>query len=331
LDNAIKFTRQGWIKLRVYQGACPTHIFFEVSDTGLGIAPEEKHLLFDPFAQTESGRKSMQGSGLGLPICKQFVNLLGGEFTVESDVGKGSIFRFDLTLRLSEAIATPISYQEKRIIGLEPGQPHYRILIVEDVEENRLLLFKLLSPLGFEIRAVNNGQEAIETWKIWQPHLIWMDILMPVMDGYDATKQIRALSGGTDVVIIALTANAFSDARHAALSVGCNDYLPKPYQEGQIFALMAKHLALRYCYGTETLAKHNFKESKFILNTQALTVMPKSWLMELQTAALGMEEERLAELIADIPPDHHYLAQNLTYLVENFRLDLILDLTHGDD
>lgn len=204
-------------------------------------------------------------------------------------------------------------------------------MIVEDVEENRLLLFKLLSPLGFEIRAVNNGKEAIETWKVWQPHLIWMDILMPIMDGYEATKQIRALPGGTDVVIIALTANAFSDAQHAALSVGCNDYLPKPYQEGQIFELMAKHLALRYCYGKEIPAKPNSKGSQFVLTPQTLTVMPKSWLKELQTAALGMEEERLAELIAEIPPDHHNLAQNLTYLVENFRLDLILDLTHGDD
>ena len=194
-----------------------------------------------------------------------------------------------MSLRLSEAIANPTSYQEKRIIGIEPGQPHYRILIVEDVEENRLLLFKLLSPLGFEIRAVTNGKEAIDTWKVWQPHLIWMDILMPITDGYEATKQIRALPGGTDTVIIALTANAFSDAQKAALSVGCNDYLPKPYQEGRIFELMAKHLGLRYCYRQETLAKKDSNSSKFILTSQSLTVMPKPWRSELHAAVLGME------------------------------------------
>ncbi len=154
---------------------------------------------------------------------------------------------------------------------------------------------------------------------------------MPITDGYEATKQIRALPGGTETVIIALTANAFSDAKKAALSVGCNDYLPKPYQEGRIFELMAKHLGLRYCYRQETLAKKDSNSSKFILTSQSLTVMPKPWRSELHAAVLGMEEDRLAELIAEIPPDHQALADNLSYLVENFRLDLIVDLTHCDD
>jgi len=331
LGNAIKFTNEGWVKLRVFPGQFPTQILFEVSDTGPGIAPEEQHLLFDPFTQTESGRKSMQGTGLGLPICKQFVNLLGGDFVVESGVNQGSIFRFDVQVKIADSIETPASPLGQSVIGVEPGQPHYRILIVEDGEDNRLLLLKLLSPLGFDVRTANHGQEAIAVWKVWQPHLIWMDLLMPVMDGYEATQRIRALPGGTETVIIALTANAFNDAQHAALEVGCNDYLPKPYQADRLFELMAKHLGIRYCYRAETQGIKLSSGSKFILTPQSLKVMPPQWRSAVEEAALGMEEDRLAELIAEIPADHQNLAQNLTHLVENFRLDLILDLTHGDD
>ncbi|MFM1841694.1 MAG: hypothetical protein RLZZ490_427, partial [Cyanobacteriota bacterium] len=331
LENAIKFTNEGWVKLRVFTGSTPTQIFFEVSDTGLGIAPEEQHLLFDPFSQTESGRKSMQGKGLGLPICKQFVSLMGGNFTVKSEVNKGSIFCFDIQVEIADSLESPVAPVGKMVIGVEPGQPHYRLLIVEDVEENSLLLLKLLSPLGFDIRTVNNGQGAIAVWKEWQPHLIWMDLLMPIMDGYEATKRIRALPGGKETIIIALTANAFNDVHHGVLDVGCDDYLAKPFQEAHIFELMAKHLGIRYCYREDSSSQVGSRQSKFSLTPQDLMIMPETWRSQLHDGALAMDEDYLTSLIAEIPAEHQNLANNLTHLIENFRLDLILELTLPND
>ncbi|MEB3160404.1 MAG: ATP-binding protein [Synechocystis sp.] len=331
LENAIKFTHEGWVKLRVFNGHSPTQIFFEVSDTGPGIAPEERHLLFTPFSQTESGRKSMQGTGLGLPICKQFVNLMGGDFTVESDVNQGSVFRFDIQIDIANALESALSPPGRMVIGLEPGQPQYRVLIVEDVEENSRLLQKLLTPLGFDIRIANNGQKAIAVWKTWHPHLIWMDLLMPVMDGYEATKRIRALPGGNETIIIALTANAFNDVHHGALDAGCTDYLAKPFQEAHIFELMAKHLGIRYCYREDSSSSMASRQSKFRLTSQSLTVMPDPWRSQLHDAALAMDEDQLTDLIAEIPEKHQNLADNLTHLIENFRLDLILELTLPND
>jgi light-regulated signal transduction histidine kinase (bacteriophytochrome)/DNA-binding response OmpR family regulator len=330
LDNAIKFTNEGWVKLRVFPGEMPTQVLFEVSDTGPGIAPEEHYLLFDPFTQTEAGRKSMQGTGLGLPICKQFVNLMGGEFTVESEVNQGSLFRFDIHITIADSPVSPPSGLGQEIIGVEPGHPHYRVLITEDGEENRLLLLKLLSPLGFDVRTANNGLEAISIWKEWHPHLILMDLLMPLLDGYEATKRIRALPTSQDTVIIALTANAFSDVHRAAIDAGCNDYLPKPFQKDRLLELMGKHLGICYCYREEKISPKTVSRS-YTLNSQSLAVMPASWRSQLHDAALAMDEDRLGDLIAKIPPEQRDLADNLTYLVENFRLDLILEQSHGDD
>ncbi|MFM7440964.1 MAG: ATP-binding protein, partial [Snowella sp.] len=169
LENAIKFTQEGWVKLRVYPGTEPTQVFFEVSDTGAGVAEEEFSLLFEPFVQTESGRQSMQGTGLGLPISKQFINLLGGELNIQSKVGQGSIFTFDVQLRLADAIANHQILPTQQVIGLEPDQGPYRILVVEDGAENRCLLTQLLIPIGFKVRTVNNGQEAVEAWEKWHP------------------------------------------------------------------------------------------------------------------------------------------------------------------
>jgi CheY-like chemotaxis protein len=172
------------------------HLIFEVEDTGLGIAPNELQTLFDPFVQTQTGRQSMEGTGLGLSISRKFIQLMGGDITVSSILEQGSIFTFDIKVNLpSRTDFDKTIIPVRKVIGLKPNQPSYRILLVEDVEENRLLLVKLLAPLGFEIREAVNGQEAVAIWHNWQPHLIFMDIRMPVMDGYEATREIRKAEG----------------------------------------------------------------------------------------------------------------------------------------
>jgi len=327
VENAIKFTQEGWVKLRVYPGTEPTQVFFEISDTGAGVADSEIPLLFEPFVQTESGRQSMQGTGLGLPISKQFINLLGGELSLQSEVGQGSIFTFDVQLRLADAIATQQSFPMQQVIGLEPNQGPYRILVVEDVAENRCLLTQLLIPIGFEIGTANNGREAVEMWEKWHPDLILMDMLMPIMDGYEATRRIKSKHGGQETVIIALTANAFSDAKIATLDAGCDDYLPKPYREQILFEKISQHLGVRYCYRGENNALYHQKGAKFSLTPESLQFMSQNWITEVHQAAREMDEDRIGQLIQQIPVGNEPLVESLIHLVDNFRLDLLLNLT----
>ncbi|MBA3922187.1 MAG: response regulator, partial [Nostocaceae cyanobacterium] len=231
LGNAIKFTDYGSVTLRV--NYTPTHsLVFEVEDTGPGIANDEINQLFEAFVQTEVGMKSAEGTGLGLAITREFVQLMGGEIASRSVVGEGTTFKFNIniaTADVSDIIIKPI----RRVIGLEPNQPTYRILVVDDITENRLLLVKLLQPIGFEINEAENGIQAIELWESWQPHLIYLDTRMPVMDGVEATREIRARECKLDVTtrrtaIIALTASAFETRRAEILAAGCDDFIRKP-------------------------------------------------------------------------------------------------------
>ena len=176
IGNAIKFTSEGGVNLRIknekfniknepaLQATNNCRLLFEVEDTGPGISPEEMDNLFKPFAQTESGRKSLEGTGLGLPIAKKFVQLMGGDMIVTSSVGEGSIFRFDVTVGLPDAVEIQAAQTARRVVGIEPGQPEYRILAVDDRLESRLLLVRMLASLGFSVREAENGSQAVEMW-----------------------------------------------------------------------------------------------------------------------------------------------------------------------
>ncbi|MCB0166829.1 MAG: GAF domain-containing protein, partial [Anaerolineae bacterium] len=199
LNNALKFTEAGGVNLRIWGhrdpsngGQSPFHgtqpaisLYFEVEDTGPGIAPEELATVFDAFVQTSTGQSSNEGTGLGLTISYQFVQLMGGELTAASELGQGTLFTFDIKASLAQAGQVKTESRDRRVIGLAPNQPHFRILVVDDSETNRQLVRKLLTPLGFAVKEAVNGQDAIALWQQWKPHLIWMDMRMPVMDGYE--------------------------------------------------------------------------------------------------------------------------------------------------
>ncbi|UNU27608.1 response regulator [Microcoleus vaginatus] len=335
LGNAIKFTQHGTVTLRVSSQAekdtteeNTNQLYFEIADTGFGISPSEISTLFKPFVQTETGRKSMQGTGLGLPISQQFVRIMGGDIAVESKLNQGTTFSFNISVN----VVTESDEQEKspvkQVIALEAGQETYRILIVEDVAENRQLLLKLLVPLGFEVCEATNGQEAIALHSTWKPHLILMDMLMPVMDGYEATREIKKTLEGRETIIIALTASAFDEQRQIILSAGCNDLICKPFREEVLFEKIAYHLNLRYIYEKENLSS-SFSTPTLLksLTTEDLSVMPTGWVVELHRAALCVDDHRILELIKEIPETEANLANALTDLVDNFRIDIIIDLT----
>ncbi|HEY9599335.1 MAG TPA: PAS domain S-box protein, partial [Cyanophyceae cyanobacterium] len=227
LDFNVSLAREEELRVRALsRDSLPNHqpqtVFFEVEDTGSGIATEELQHLFEPFVQTKTGKKSQSGTGLGLAITRRFVQMMGGTIGISSSLGRGTIVKFHLPLQLTDVVKIPLEQPKRRVISLVPNQPQYRILIVEDNLTNRQLLKELLEPLGFEIQEAENGLEGVALWESWKPHFIWMDMRMPVMDGYEATRQIRArekqitvdkkwlncsgsMSGNSATVIVALT------------------------------------------------------------------------------------------------------------------------------
>jgi CheY-like chemotaxis protein len=219
-----------------------------------------------------------------------------------------------------------------RVTGLAPNQPIYRILVVEDVAENRQLLVKLLEPLGFEVRQATNGREAVAVWESWSPHLIWMDIIMPVMDGYEAARQIKQLavrgSSAQKPVIIALTASVFEEQRSAILAAGCDDVLPKPFRQEALLEKMAHHLGVRYLYEQPQLLSASPPLASVAPPTsEELAVMPLSWRQQFHQAALYADEELMNQLIEQIPREHGSLYRSLKALIENFQLEQIINLT----
>ncbi|MEG3967933.1 ATP-binding protein [Microcoleus sp. T2B6] len=356
LGNALKFTTTGSIALRgrafssddmpsSKNGDRPTNpsdikptitLSLEVEDTGSGISPSDLESIFDAFRQSNRDRHD-RGTGLGLSISREFARLMGGDITVRSTLDRGSTFTCQVVLELPESLDLEEPEISDRIIGIEPGQPIYRILVVEDVPENRQLLVTLLESVGFDVCAVENGVEAIDRWQTWHPDLILMDIQMPVMDGYEATRQIRAQESlvmshesSADTReqmtrIIALTAYAFEDDRIASLQVGCDDYIAKPFTEGTLFDKIAHHLGVRYCYAEKNSPDSSASPPKIF--TPDVKTMPTKWIAEVHEAALDLSDNKLYELIAQIPKEKQDFIEAMTSLVDNFQLEAIATLT----
>jgi signal transduction histidine kinase/CheY-like chemotaxis protein len=332
LNNAIKFTQEGGVSIRVgignQEGSSNTQLFFEVEDTGAGIAPEELDSIFEAFVQTKTGKGAQEGTGLGLSITRQFVQLMGGEITVSSQVDKGTTFKFDITVRVVDANDIESKPLIRRVIALEPNQPRYRIWIVDDRATNRQLLIKLLNPLGFELREACNGSEAIAVWETFEPHLIWMDMRMPVMDGYEATKHIKATTKGQATAIIALTASSQEEERVVVLSAGCNDFLRKPFHEIDLFEIMHKHIGVSFVYEDPTprdASRIKDREPDALI-TAALAELPGEWFANLEQAILNVDLKLIFALIEQIRPGNAELANALKDYINNFEYDKILSL-----
>ncbi|MEG3920919.1 PAS domain S-box protein [Microcoleus sp. T3_A4] len=327
LGNAIKFTKQGSITLRVKAGQrdqTSCHLCFEIEDTGVGISPTEIDKLFKVFVQAEAGSNLSQGTGLGLAISQKLVQLMGGQIRVKSTLNRGSTFSFEIGVQLPQAESLPPESINQRVIGLAPGQPTYRILVVEDLADNRRLLVEILTSIGFEVREATQGVEAISLWESWRPHLIFMDLRMPIMDGYTATKYIRERPNNQETVIIALTASAFEEERESVLMAGCNDFISKPFQKKKLFDKLATYLGVQYIY--EALGQTPQKLLVESVSVEDISVMPPEWLEQMYQAAYYLDTEVMNELIVEIPESKAGLSQALTDYIHNFNSDRIMDL-----
>ncbi|MGD1857780.1 MAG: CHASE2 domain-containing protein [Leptolyngbyaceae cyanobacterium] len=251
LDNAIKFTQTGCVVLRLSETvSSPSQIdlHFEVEDTGAGIPEAEISSLFEIFTQGSVGQTSFDGVGLGLPISQQLVNLMGGEITVSSAPTQGTIFSFDIPASL-EPLPQKSLPDDKKVRKLAANQEHFRILVADDEPISRKLLTKVLTTLGFQTREATNGKEAVEVWESWRPHFIWMDMQMPIMNGWEATRRIRQKSQETNAfspTIVAITANAFAKDRELSLVAGCDDFVSKPFQRDELLDKLSQYLGVRY-------------------------------------------------------------------------------------
>jgi PAS domain S-box-containing protein len=332
LENAVKFTQAGYIQLQVTTtqqqslSSAPT-LCFEVQDTGCGIAAEDLGQLFQPFSQLFTSAQMGQGTGLGLAISRQFVRLMGGDVRVTSQVNQGTTFCFDLPVTLASPLEILPTLPTKRVVRIAPHQPNYRILVVDDRQENRDLMVRLLNIVGFETNTATNGEEAIAQWQTWHPHLIWMDMRMPVMDGYEAARRIRAQDHAHTTKIIALTASAFEEQQVSILAAGCDDLVCKPYKESVIFEKITKHLGTQYLYAEPPMNLQQTPIASKDLTPDLLSMMPLEWMTQLHQAALRTDEQVIFKLIQQIPPSEQAIADALIDLVHNFRCDKLMDLT----
>jgi signal transduction histidine kinase/CheY-like chemotaxis protein len=323
--NAVKFTAQGFITLRLATrpptGSQRLPLVIEVEDSGAGIAAQDQPRIFEPFVQI--GHKSDQkGTGLGLSITRQYVELLGGVIRVESTVGKGTIFRVDLPVQAVESTAAiPARSKETLVAHLAPGQKEYRILIVEDQEENWQLLKQLLEKAGFQVRVAVNGAEAVASFQSWQPHFIWMDWRMPVMDGLEATRRIRLLKGGRKVKIVALSASVFMEEREQVLAAGADDFEAKPIEFNRIYDCLARHLAVRFVSEESTIAAGaSFAD----LDRAAMKKLPTTLRRDLEDALVSLDAGRILGAIGRVAELDPELAKVLEHHAGHLRYTVIL-------
>ena len=345
LGNAIKFTDEGQVRLKIschypednssidaeLDSACL--LSFVVQDTGPGISTDDQEKIFQAFYQTEIGRQSHQGvhgTGLGLSISRQFVQLMGGTLVVDSQMHQGATFSFSVPVTAGPP-HTLIPQPEQRVLQVHPHQPIFRILVVEDHADNRCLLVTLLATIGFLVKSVQNGLEALEVSREWHPHLIWMDIKMPEMDGLESTRRIRETANIPQPIIIALTANAFDEDKEQAFACGCNDFLSKPCKEAIILEKMTQHLGVKYLYEDITPPLTNSDSlslpKKNDLKSQLSKIMSQAWLAQLQNLAINLDTEGIKDLLENILPEYHDLKDLLVSLADNYRCDVILELT----
>jgi signal transduction histidine kinase/CheY-like chemotaxis protein len=343
IGNGIKFTDSGSVTVKTAvipdteDGKNDSNLMkisWEVADTGQGIAPQELDSIFDAFVQSATGIKSQQGTGLGLAISRKFVQLMGGDIRVNSTLGEGSIFQVEIQVKVDDRAPEIPSLKSQMIIGLGPEQPEYKILVVDEVVENRLLIKKLLSPIGFKILEAVNGLDALKVWEESSPDLIWMDMRMPVMDGYEATRRIKAHPLGKNTIIIALTAGALDEEKNEILASGCDDIVRKPFREEIIWEMLTRYLGVKYIYADTRSAKEKLlssnsqpQDSTFNPSALSFEVMPLEWVKQVHNAARSGDDVLVMELAQQIPAEYPDFVSRLTDLVDNFRLDLISDLT----
>lgn len=332
IGNAVKFTEQGGITVRVgaeKTGDDSVRVFGEVEDTGPGIADDEIPKLFQQFEQTTTGHQLGTGTGLGLAISREFVRLMKGDINVVSRIGIGTTFSFHVVAGPGDEIAAVSPGTEpnsQRVVGLLSPLSPVRILIADDKVENRNLLQQLLQPIGYETCAAFDGRQAIEITADWQPNVILIDLRMPVMDGLEATRRIRALPNGSSFAIIAVTASVFEEDRRKALDAGADDFLRKPFREAELFEKIADLAGVTYRYAEDPSAVALPGQNGTITSEEVSQAVPEQTRHRLVNAVICANFDEMLEIIAKIDRDAPQIAHELRLKVERYEYQDLLAL-----
>lgn len=294
LGNAVKFTEKGDVTFKV--GGVPagdnTTLHFEISDTGIGIPADKLQTIFQPFEQAGTAHHRAAGAGLGLAISQQLVGLMGSQIQVASQLGHGSTFWFDVTFPIGQASAISLRPASQTISGYR-GERR-RILVVDDNANNRRVLLELLEPIGFELFLAENGLEGVEKARQFMPHLILMDLVMPVMMGFEAVSQIRLMPELAGVPIIAVSASVLDIDREHSQRIGCDDFLPKPVEAEKLYALLQKYLNLEWLQDVvEMIAEIGPKPKE--LTTTPMVLPPREQLEKIHELARFGNMERVKQ------------------------------------
>jgi len=344
LGNAVKFTQAGEIRLQAGYGdedlSVPRppggdiNLAFKVADTGFGVPTDQQEAIFGAFEQTESGRMSEGGTGLGLSICRQYAKLMGGDVTISSQPGQGSLFRFTFSARLAAAVSVITDQSDQRaILHLKDNQAPPRILVVDDREYNVDILTKMLVRVGYQVRPASNGREAVDRFAAWRPQSVLMDIRMPVMDGVEATKRIRTFEDecklqaeapeDCQAIIIAVSASALENQRREIIQPGLADaFIAKPFKEAEILETLRQYLKVEYVYAD--IDPETKKEELGLVRedaAKAVAELPPSLLSGLNEATVNLEVDRLKELATRVENHDPGLAGYIRELVESYDFD----------
>ncbi|RPJ17853.1 MAG: PAS domain S-box protein [Desulfobacteraceae bacterium] len=329
LGNAVKFTEEGGIALRLRKtnGKADTiDIQFEVEDTGPGMAEEEIGRLFQAFEQTGAGIKS-GGTGLGLALSRGFIEIMGGSISVTSKIGKGTMLRFEIPVRKGMEEQAPLIETIKRVLRLRPGQREIRVLIADDRETNRQLLSQLLVSVGFPIREVANGAEAVRMVHEWKPQVVLMDMTMPVMDGYKATRKIKASPDIKNTAIIAVTASAFEEDKQRIFAAGADGYLSKPFKDADLFEIIGRLTGADYLYeeagGDE---KASITVDDAVVMRKSVAELPPDFVGQLRDAVESADLDRLNNLVGQLITDHPTLAQRIQEMAARYEYEALIEL-----
>ena len=345
LGNAIKYTKKGGVVLRVRTDCKPVQsgenlgdmqhcsLLFEVEDSGSGISEEVLDKLFSPFEQPVGGVKP-GGTGLGLPISSKLVQLMGTRLSVESKVGIGSCFFFRLPVQaqLSKKECRLEKVDTRPVVGLELGSEPFCILVVDDSDANRILLRRILEMAGFTVVEAGNGQEAIDSFEQCSPQAVLMDIQMPVMDGLEATRRLKATEKGRAVPFIAITGNAFDEDQKKGMAIGMAAYLCKPFRAEELLRMLSGCLDLRPLF-QETAPSPSPRAQG--VTAEMLAILPRDLLASLRQAVAEGDTACLRELIARVQEKDAGAAVGLQSLADRYdyqQLDALLkkgEQSHG--
>jgi PAS domain S-box-containing protein len=326
LGNAVKFTDQGrvaWRAMFMHRTDSDALIHFEVQDTGIGMSEEQLRLIFEPFEQVGDVERRYGGTGLGLSISRKLVRMMGSDIHVESTPGEGSIFWFELPVRVETEV--PVRADKQMVTGY--GGPRKKVLVVDDVAANRDMLVELLGMLGFDVDQAANGLEGLRQAQAEHPDLILMDIMMPVMGGLDATCRILQAPGLQRIPIIAVTASASRHDREQCLAAGVSTFVSKPINQDVLLREIGLCLGLTWI--TEKANAGIEANADDGLPIVAPPPAEMTVLHELALAGNMRDIQARAAYLLALDAQYRPFATQLRRLAEEFESQAILQMVEG--